>query len=398
MRARRFGARVWWVLGLWFAGVSAGGCAATSTARPAPQDGGADTAAWPDFGAGDAPTETAAPDAGPRPDAPVATDELAGPDTADAGAPDLPAPPDVGVSCTPWERRCVSQTETATCGADGRSWGPPALCADGEICVVATGQCTPSFCRPWARECTGPAAFHICLEDGSAWSPEEVCEAGDRCDQGRCLAGECVPAVMFLVDRSSSMAEQWDDVQNSIRGVVAANPSMYFGVSAFPARDGFFQAGCTTGDGWPHVPIQGDASTVVFDWFSSHEPNGATPLAGSLEWMSQNVAAVWGGAIEGSYLVVLSDGEDTCSCGGYPEDSEQRLDCLVDEIAGYTQALAAASVRTYVIGYNYWGDPEQLNAIAANGGTSETEYIPAGSEESLTNVFERLMTDMKLCL
>ena len=42
-------------------------------------------------------------------------------------------------------------------------------------------------------------------------------------------------------------------------------------------------------------------------------------------------------------------------------------------------------------------ESEQLQAIAANGGTTYTDYIPAGTEEELASAFTTIVADWKLC-
>ena len=71
---------------------------------------------------------------------------------------------------------------------------------------------------------------------------------------------------------------------------------------------------------------------------------------------------------------------------------------MAEELVEYTTDLLDQGIRTYVIGYNYFGNPLELNAIAENGGTDQQEFIWAGSEETLTNAFNQLLGDIKDCL
>ena len=205
---------------------------------------------------------------------------------------------------------------------------------------------------------------------------------------------------MFLIDGSSSMGSEFPNVRRSVASVISANPEVAFGLSMFPVG-----LGCSIGDGtpglfqppvnWPHVPVTLNASSPIDSWFASNDAaGGATPLISAMEWFADNAPAVWGDAIGGAYLVVMTEGADTCRCDQQDPD---RSGCLVDGLSAATRALAAAGVKTYVIGYQYGEEPEALNAIAQNGGTTFTEFVYAGNESSLTSAFESIVADAKLC-
>lgn len=253
------------------------------------------------------------------------------------------------------------------------------------------------LCTPGVRECVDNATYHRCEPSGDAWGPTEVC-AGDRyCQAGRCLDPDCLPRVMFAIDGSESMVSEWDAVRGSVRAVVTANPSVAFGLSMFPVR-----LGCSIGNGvggltgpavdWPHVPIQPEAGSVLSAWFDRNEAaGGASPLVATIQWFADNAAAVWGEPTENGYLVVMTEGADTCRCEAH------EIDCLTSRLGTATAALLEAGVRTYVIGYRYLDAPEALNAIASNGGTDIAAFVPAGDEDTLTDAFQIVIDDAKLC-
>lgn len=263
-----------------------------------------------------------------------------------------------------------------------------------------TTDTTATVCPPNARECLDNSRFRICAADGSQWN-ESACTGATYCDQGLCRDQACVANVMFLIDGSSSMSSEFPNVRRSVASVINANPEVAFGLSMFPVG-----LGCSIGDGtpglfqppvnWPHVPLTLNAASPIDNWFAANgAAGGATPLISAMEWFADNAASVWGDAIGGAYLVVMTEGADTCSCD---QGAPDRTSCLVDGLSGATRALAAAGVKTYVIGYQYGEEPEALDAIAQNGGTSFTEFIFAGNEASLTNAFESIVADAKLCL
>jgi len=71
------------------------------------------------------------------------------------------------------------------------------------------------------------------------------------------------------------------------------------------------------------------------------------------------------------YILLIADGEDSCTS---PTSAQ---------IAATTSELVALGIRVMVIGFNVNMSSEQLDAIAANGGTTFTTYLNASDEASL---------------
>ena len=122
----------------------------------------------------------------------------------------------------------------------------------------------------------------------------------------------------------------------------------------------------------------------------------------TLEWFAQNSDAVWGPNPQSAYLVVMTEGMDTCDCSQYDRDDFFEVndweECVSDELSSATAQLRTAGIRTYAVGYKYFESEDLLNAIALEGGTSFTEFLFAGSEGMLVDAFETVITDLKLCL
>jgi len=96
-------------------------------------------------------------------------------------------------------------------------------------------------------------------------------------------------------------------------------------------------------------------------------------------------------------VILLSDGADTCA---YPlmTDLDQREALIVADLEKATQALwNDKGIKTYVVAYNYEGNPEQLVTIAKNGGTGKTTYTAAGNEQELMSALVSIAQDLKLC-
>lgn len=326
-------------------------------------------------------------------DAEVDTAEDAAADAEEVGE-DTPADVESEVdveevfSCTPGETRCLSRRLLGTCTVDGTA-ETQIGCEEDEVCFEDVGECVEVACQPGATQCNSEAtALEVCLSDGSAWVDGDPCGETEYCAGNRCIDRSCLPNVMFAIDGSSDMIGEYELVRASVDAVMSANPDVSFGLMMFPVT-----LGCSIdGDGasWPHVPIQPAETGAIDDWFDANGPAlGATPLIQTLNWLGENAEAVWGPERDSAYLVLLTDGVETCRC-----DDGEEIGCMVEEM----NELTATGVRTYAIAYKADElDPAPMNAIARAGGTGIETAIAAGDEDALTEAFVRVITDAKLC-
>lgn len=285
-------------------------------------------------------------------------------------------------TCFPGALSCADATTPGQCDATGDTITPASACPAGQGCHEFTGECRPQVCAPGAPSCASLTSYHDCLPSGTGFdSLVRGCFEGSLCKNSQCVLSGCVPLVMLLVDRSGSMQTQWGAVRASVKSLVADNPAAAIGLMAFPT-DG--ACGSPT---FPSLPLNYQSQPELDAWFDGTQPVGATPLAFSVRATAIVAESIWGAS--GGALVVLSDGQDTC-----PSQSEP-----ADMLATWTAALLAEhNVRTYVIGYNFQDDPSELNAIAVNGGTDFTSYLPAGDETELKNAFKAVIADFKSCV
>jgi len=279
----------------------------------------------------------------------------------------------------------------------GGQWVYVENCAAPLTCEIATGTCVEKVCDRGDRRCIDGQTVQFCAPDQTQWLDPQACGDAQTCVNNACVGAQCYPGVMLLVDRSSSMHTAWSNVRNSIDTVVQANPSVRFGLTVFPSDsdpdDGFFGSlsGCVTGYDWPNLGLSPNPGSSFRDFFDNNDVKGATPLVRALEHVAVNIRDFWPEG-QGGYLVVLSDGADTCT--GNDRCNSQ---CVANELATYTRYLREQNVKTYVIGYNYTDDPIELNAIAQNGGTNFNEYVYAGGEDLLTGVFQEFLLEIKEC-
>lgn len=276
------------------------------------------------------------------------------------------------------QRECDTETSAHVwCAAEGVDWGYTEPCPVPMTC--SDGHC--SLCEPLTTECVGEFAFQQCTTDGLSWSAPIPCGQYEVCNDGSCVFYQCLPRVLFVIDRSGSMSSDWDEVLLAVSNIVGNNPNIRFGLTGFPNNGSCGVAAL------PEVPFAEDNGVDIVSWFGSNEPEGSTPLLEMVLSLRDNANAFFGGWA--AAVVLLSDGEDTCAW-----DSN-----IVQQLGTTTLELAALhEISTYVIGYSYDSNPAELNAIAENGGTSFTEHIPAGNEAELNDVLGDIVADLKLCL
>ncbi len=291
------------------------------------------------------------------------------------------------ITCTPNEWLCLDLETAAECNDEG-DYYDEMICSFGAKCSEISGKCEPTVCNPASVACATPTSWHKCLPSGTGWSFETGCPEGKVCANGSCMNEDCLSQVVFLVDTSQSMATHWDAVAASIEALMSNNPLSYVGLATFPE----FMSICDVPQTFK-VPFAAGAGPDVAAWFEEHQPFGQTPLLAAMNHMGAVLPDTFpaGGA-----LVVLSDGADTCAYSGMSYEEREAL--IVDELGAVTSGLFADhGIKTVVVGYQYEGNPDQLNAIAQSGGTGMEAYTEAGGEQELTMALVAIVDDLKEC-
>jgi hypothetical protein len=293
----------------------------------------------------------------------------------------------VGGACQPCragKSSCVSLQASGECNAQGTEilGGSEVTCEEGDVCLGTDGVCGGPLCQPDAWRCLNPFVYQACNDTGSAWLSSEPCPDDFVCHDQVCEYAPCIPTVLFVVDRSGSMEPHWEAVSSEVRAVLEEHPDALFALMEFPSGVG--GDGCGTSS---NLQVSFDfADVATFEaYFNVSTPTGRTPLTETMENLALTAPAVFG--VYRVSIVVLSDGAETCTL----EDPTDRLSDAV------SQLHLVHDVRTYVIGYNYVGDTGQLDAMATAGGTGYTTHIQAGDAGSLSEAFEDVVDDIKLC-
>jgi hypothetical protein len=185
------------------------------------------------------------------------------------------------------------------------------------------------------------------------------------------------PDVMLVVDKSGSMGDplqtggqKWSVMRNALNQVVSAKQDeINFGLLLFPADD---QCGVNP----VQVGIAGMNATMITNQLAPVSPVGATPTYMALG-MAQNYYATFPVNPDGRYVLLATDGLPNCAGNGANPNG-----ATVSESIDAIEALAAAGIKTFVIGFgDINADPTTLQAMAVAGMTDN--YYPANSPADL---------------
>jgi hypothetical protein len=103
------------------------------------------------------------------------------------------------------------------------------------------------------------------------------------------------------------------------------------------------------------------------------------------------------------YLLVVSDGADLCGegcCTAINPLAHPECTATSEEFAALATDIAAAGIKIVVIGFGTGAEPDQLNAIANNGGMEApfNEYIFANDTTSLEAAFTEIANAVVTCV
>ena len=228
-------------------------------------------------------------------------------------------------------------------------------------------------------------------DDTQTLGEDDICY---EIDQG---IDEITSRVMLLEDKSGSMDDplagegtggdrKWDIAVDAIASMVTTfEESIAFGLDLFPAQGS--RSSCDVGTSVAADVAYNNAGTII-DILPAN-PDGATPLLLAMEnFLDASYAPEFTNGEPGGYLVVISDGMDTCGAeGGYDRNGGADADELADVTA---RLLDEQGIQTFVIGFGDGVDPDQLNAIAEAGGTQFDTFFDAQNEQKLSDALDSI--------
>jgi hypothetical protein len=132
-----------------------------------------------------------------------------------------------------------------------------------------------------------------------------------------------------------------------------------------------------------------DNGAAILDTLDSYAPSNATPLLLAMQnFTDASYAPVFLNGEADSYLVIISDGMDTCGAEGV---FNRNGATTPGELAGVaTDLLEVFGIRTIVIGFGEGAEPDQLNAIAEAGGTEFVTYFDAQDGDQLAEALNTI--------
>jgi len=206
--------------------------------------------------------------------------------------------------------------------------------------------------------------------------------------------------VMILLDKSGSMRDpgggsggtKAKQAKEAIKMLVnnPENDNKNFGLDVFPDGQGVFADVCSTNKPAP-VPVDEDNAQKIVDYLTNtYVANGSTPLVAAVQWYTNQTNATSSGLYDenaNGYLVVVSDGGEQC-----------KMDNSVTNLATATQQLLSQfNIKSFSIGFGDGVSPDELNAIAENGGTSITGYLKADDQTQLQDAFAQIASEVVSC-
>jgi hypothetical protein len=230
---------------------------------------------------------------------------------------------------------------------------------------------------------TGP------LEDLQRSSDSE--ESFEICESVTASLKQVATRVMILLDRSESMNDddKWELAGSAIDSMVTEfDKKIAFGLDVFSvngessrrySRD---SAMCDVGDS-AVLDVAMDNGSAILEALSSFRPGNATPLLlAMMNYRDVDYAPQFMDSKGNSYLVIISDGMDTCGDNGQFDREGGASAAQLSEVA--SQLNEDSGIKTIVIGFGEGADPDQLDAIARAGGTQFTEHFDASDGDELT--------------
>ena len=218
-------------------------------------------------------------------------------------------------------------------------------------------------------------------------------------------------ALMLLVDMSGSMApffndetgNTWDNPENPGRwGLVKPaienlldqydNGAIQFGYDSFPEQDG--NCSVSSAPAYDIAPGNNELIRETLPAADAVRHMGWTPMKIAIaNYLDATFAPNFYSSELEKYLLLISDGQDTCGDGNGTKATPAEL----GELSG---VLLEAGIKTLTIGFGKGGSDDftaQLDAISAAGGTQFTSHLSATSQQELEDAFASLATSIASC-
>jgi Mg-chelatase subunit ChlD len=216
------------------------------------------------------------------------------------------------------------------------------------------------------------------------------------CDEQQITLELAGVQVMLLVDASGSMRDgtKWADAKDAIVAMVGdpGNTNTLFGLDVFP-DPGLLN--CST-DGPVAVEIGPDRGAAIALWMDNNQPSliALTPLVDALQYYMLTPTSPLHNPDTANYIVVVSDGEDTCFRGHGNFQEHDKLNIL----AGIVHDLKdVAGIKTIAVGFGDSAPEGELGIIAQNGGSTFDTFIQATDRAELEAALVEIAQAIRPC-
>ena len=245
-----------------------------------------------------------------------------------------------------------------------------------------------------------------------------------KCESHTVASRKTTPDMLIVLDRSASMSPQgnpnrtdrWRGSVDAVLQVTAEfSKQINFGLMTFPAYEPAMMpaGGGSIGDlingvlggldpaqackaGTVNVAVGKDTADEIMGVLSTMPTGGLTPTASSLDAALMAVGSgrhVGDGVVPPKYVLLLTDGDPNCSQtggGGGPGvgvDPQAR-----QETIAAIEKLRDDGVQTFVVGYQTEASnfAQQLDMMAAAGGTGDTTHRSVSTAADLTETFNEI--------
>jgi hypothetical protein len=207
---------------------------------------------------------------------------------------------------------------------------------------------------------------------------------------------------MILQDRSSSMTEmiggetKWEIASSAVGQMTASfDDVISFGIDFFNEN-----GNCSVSDQAASDTLLANGQNIV-DLMIAYGTQQTTPLyLGMQNYLDDTHAPVFFSEGAMRYLIIISDGQDSCGSDGTTAGvGPIGFNITPDDLTTLTtQIVTDFDIGVFVIGFGSGIDPNQLNAIAAAGGTDFTEYLDAQNAAELETTLNAIAESVVGCV
>ena len=219
------------------------------------------------------------------------------------------------------------------------------------------------------------------------------------CAEANFTISQSPVALMILGDMSLSMAPstggeepgKWAIAEVALGSLLTtfADSQIAFGLDIFPNSPSG-PKGCEISTEPKYDCEMDNAKTIAGNLPYKEMANGSTPLYKAMNnYLNGSYAPGCMNQEWQTYLLVISDGGDTC---GFNDGAVTPKD-----LGDLSTQLLNEGIKTFTIGFGKSADPVELNAISAAGGTMFTKYLPASDQKGLEDALNNIASSLVSC-